>query len=329
VTSRAQEPVRILTAADVHRCLTVSPCIDALDRAFQTAGSAEGGSFVGGMKTRHGKFHMKAAAARVERPLFAAKLNANFPDNPRTNGLPTIQGILVLCDADDGHVLAIMDSGAITAIRTAAASGVVARRAARHDARVLAVIGCGVQAYMHVDAMSAVRPIADVRAHDVDQASADRFVRAIRARGLDATAATDVAVCARGADIIVTCTTATTAFLGADHVDAGCFVAAVGTDNPEKSELMPDLLARAAVIVDDAAQCAAMGDLHHAIDAGAMQQSDVWCTMAELLLAPRPVPSDRPIVFDSTGIPLEDVAAAAAAYERATEADVGTILRLG
>lgn len=273
--------------------------------------------------TKRGKFHVKAAFANVRRPLFAAKLNANFPENRRTNGLPTIQGVLMLSDADDGSPLAIMDSSAITAIRTAAASAVVARKVARRDARVLAVIGCGVQADMHVEAMRAVLPITHVRAYDVDRDSANQLAAKARARGLEAGVASTVADCTRDADVIVTCTTTKNPFLSLDHVRPGCFVAAVGADNPDKSEIMPELLARSAVIVDDAEQCAQMGDLHHALKAGVMQRADVWSTMSDLIRAPRPAPLDRPIVFDSTGVPLEDVAAAAAAYHRAARENLG------
>ena len=316
------EPVRLLTADQVHRCLSVAQCIDVLDRAFRMS-SDGAASFVGGVKTARGKFHVKSALAHVGRPLFAAKLNANFPENPRTTGLPTIQGVLVLSDAEDGSLLAIMDSSAITAIRTAAASGVVARQVARGESRVLALIGCGVQARMHLDAMRAVLPITHVRAHDADPAAADRLATVVRAHGLGASVASSLAQCTEDADVIVTCTTSGTPFLSSEHVRPGCFVAAVGADNPDKSEIMPELLARAAVIVDDAEQCAQMGDLHHALEAGVMQRSDVWSTMSDVIRGSAPPPRDRPIVFDSTGVPLEDVAAAAAVFDRATRDDVG------
>lgn len=320
--------MRMLTAADVHRCLPVTECIDVLERAFAAVTEGGSGSFVGGVKTERGKFHLKAAFASVQRPLFAAKLNANFPENPRTNGLPTIQGILLLSDAEDGRPLAIMDSGAITAIRTAAASALVARSVARRNSRVLALLGCGVQADMHVDAMRAVLPIAHVRAYDLDRPSAERLAAGVRARGIDAAVASSVADCIVHADVIVTCTTAKTPFLAPEHVTPGCFVAAVGADSPDKSEITPELLAGAAVIVDDAEQCAQMGDLHHALTARAMQRSDVWATMADVIRAPRPTPTGKPIVFDSTGIPLEDVAAAGAVYDRANRQNIGAVFAL-
>lgn len=323
------KPIRLLTAADVRRCLSVSECIDLLERAFRLAAPGRAASFVGGVKTTNGKFHMKAALADLERPLFAAKLNANFPDNPRTNGLPTIQGVLILSDAENGCPLGIMDSGAITAIRTAAASGLVARKVASRQAKTLALVGCGVQAFMHLGAMRAVRPIECVRAYDVDRDAARRMVDFARDQGIDdANVTPDVRSCVEEADIVVTCTTSTKPFLAADHVRDGSVVAAVGVDNPEKSEITPALLSRAAVIVDDLEQCAEMGDLHHALDARAMQKSDVWSTLADVVRDSPAAPRDRPIVFDSTGIPLEDVAAAAGAYARAIRDDVGATFDL-
>ena len=129
----------------------------------------------------------------------------------------------------------------------------------------------------------------------------------------------DLAGAARQSDVIVTCTTARTPFLGPEMVRPGSFVAAVGADSPDKSEIRPELMARARIVADVVDQCARMGDLHHALAARAMRLGDVHAGLAELVAGTRPGRTDDSeiFLFDSTGTALQDVAAAAIVLERA------------
>jgi ornithine cyclodeaminase/alanine dehydrogenase-like protein (mu-crystallin family) len=137
--------------------------------------------------------------------------------------------------------------------------------------------------------------------------------------------AEDWPAAARAADIVVTCTTARSPILGADDVRAGTFVAAVGADNPQKHEIDPALLVRARVFVDSRAQAATIGDLHHAIDAGLLRVQDVQAELWEVVAGRKGgrASEDEITVFDSTGVAIEDVAAAALVYERAVAAGRG------
>ena len=131
-----------LSAADVERVLTPRLCTEAVEDAFRQL--AQGGVPAPGILGLHageGSFHVKAGLLNADRPYFAAKVNANFPGNPR-NGLPTIQGIVYLCDATNGVPLAVMDSGSITALRTAAASAVAAKYLALQDCDAALICGC-------------------------------------------------------------------------------------------------------------------------------------------------------------------------------------------
>lgn len=323
-------PVRLLDARDLGVVLPMRECVEALTLAFQESTDAPVRSFVGGVAAAEGKFHIKAALREGGRSLFVAKTNANFPGNP-ARGLPTIQGILALFDAENGRLLALMDSGAVTAIRTAAATAVAAKVLAPADARTLAIIGCGTQALQHVRAIRAVRDITRVRALDLDRAAAMKFARAVKKDcGIDAEAFDDLRATTGDADIVVTLTSSRRAFLRRDDVRPGAFVAGVGADSPDKSELDPGLLAEARLIVDDLDQCAAMGDLHHAIEAGRLSKGDVTATLAEVAGNPNgyAAEADRVTVFDSTGIPMEDVVAAGLAYERAEQSDIGSSVSL-
>jgi ornithine cyclodeaminase/alanine dehydrogenase-like protein (mu-crystallin family) len=320
----------ILTASDVERCLGAAECRDAVEQAF--AWRAEGRvppPRAVGFESPSGTFHAKVALYDAGRPRFVAKVNGNFPGNPLRNGLPTIQGVLILADSRDGRPLAIMDSGTVTALRTAAASAVAAAHLTRRDSAVLAVVGCGVQGAAHVEAMRNVRSFREIRLHDVvaerAHALASRHGSQVKCH-----VAESIADATLGADVVVTCTSGAAFVLDRADVRPGTFVAAVGVDNPHKREIHPNLTAAARVIVDDLAQCAAGGDLHHALEAGAMTEADVHADLATVV-ARRHAPLDERaiVLFDSTGIALEDAAAADLAYERAQSLGLGHRLRLG
>jgi alanine dehydrogenase len=128
----------------------------------------------------------------------------------------------------------------------------------------------------------------------------------------------------------VTCTPSPVPYLGPDDVRPGTFIAAVGADNPQKSEIHPELMARATVVADILAQCATMGDLHHAIRAGRMTPEAVHAELGDVVIGRRRGRSgaDEITIFDSSGTGIQDVAAAARAFELARERGVGTRFRL-
>jgi len=145
------------------------------------------------------------------------------------------------------------------------------------------------------------------------------------------TAVPEPGAAAQQSDIIITCTPAQRWFIGRAHVRPGTFIAAVGADNEHKQEIEPALLAQSTVVVDVVSQAATMGDLHHAIAAGVMTAADVHAELGEIVAGKKRgrTSQDEIIVFDSTGTALQDVAAAAAVYERAVAAGAGTRVTLG
>jgi alanine dehydrogenase len=318
---------RLLTRSDVLRLLDMPTCINAVEHAFrQRAEGKPTPSGILGLHMGEGGFHVKHCAMELDRMFYAVKVNANFPSNPATHGLPTIQGVLALYDASNGVPLAVMDSMSITTLRTAAATAVAAKHLALPDADTLAIIGCGVQARAHVDAMGAVRPIKRILAYDQNADAMRAFATTLRSlvsSGVEVVATARDA--ARHASMVVTCTSARQAFIDVDDVSAGTFIGAVGADSEHKSEISPALMRRANVVTDDLDQAAMIGDLHHAIAAGAMRREDVRAQLGDVILDPRRGrTSDSDIVvFDSTGVALEDVAAAVAVYQRAERDNVG------
>ncbi len=326
----------MLTRSDVARLLDLRVCIDAVEESFRAAGEGRSApSAILGLAGRDGGLHVKAAvstASEGKAGYFAAKMNANFPGNPERHGLPTIQGVLVLSDAATGVLLAVMDSIALTELRTAAASAVAARYLAARDARTAAIIGCGAQARAQLAAMSIVRPLARALVFDTNVARANDFARAASAElGIPVEVTGTLGDATTRSDIVVTCTTSHRAFLGEAQVARGAFIAAVGADNEHKQEIEPGLLASSAVVTDSTAQCATIGDLHHAIAAGAMTVADVRAELGAVVADPGRGRRDRDeiVVFDSTGVAFQDVAAAALVYERAERENVGSMIRFG
>jgi len=320
----------LLTRSDVAELLDLDTCITAVEEAFRLHG--EGGTTTGvlGIHVPGGGFHIKAGTLRLSRPYFAAKTNANFPNNPSA-GLPTIQGVIVLADAEVGSPLALLDSMEITTLRTGAASAVAAKYLARADARTVGLIGCGNQGWVQLRALRRVRPLTGARVYDRDRRRAEELARILAPElGLTIEVASDPAAAARERDIVVTCTSAREPILDAGDVAPGTFVAAVGADNPEKQEIAPALMAASRVVVDVLDQAATMGDLHHAIAAGVMSRDDVAAELGQIVAGHRPgrqAPGET-IIFDSTGMALQDVAAAAAVYERAQAAGRGISVQL-
>lgn len=332
---RTERTTRILTRTDVRDVLDLGSCIGAVESALRAAAETEAPSGVLSLHVAAGAVHAKGAAARAgadgATSYVALKVNANYFGNRARFGLPDIQGVIVLLDAESGFPLALLDSIEITIQRTGAATAVAARHLARRDANALAVVGCGNQGAVHVRALARVLPIARVLAYDVDREASERLAAEMaRELDLDARAVPDVATAARASDVVVTCTPSRRAFLGREMVRPGTFVAAVGADNPEKRELGGDLLTAARLVVDSRAQCAALGELRHALAEGAVASGTEPAELGEVVAgrAPGRASDEELIVFDSTGLAIEDVAAAALVYERAVARGLGLSLRL-
>jgi alanine dehydrogenase len=320
----------LLTRAEIAGLMKPSDYLGAVETAFRLSkqGQTEAPLPMAIHGLGGGAFHAKGAAMFGERKLAALKLNGNFPGNP-ARGLPTIQGVILLCDAETGAVLAIMDSIEITLRRTAAASALAARHLARRSAQTLSIVGCGAQARAQAEALADVMALERGVAFDIDAEKARAFATEMQGV-LPFDAATSLRDATRAADVIVTCTTARTPILDAGDVSPGAFIAAVGADNPEKSEIAPALMARAAVVTDVLAQCLVMGDLRHAVEAGAMTADGVRADLGDLVVGAKSgrLRDDEIVIFDSTGTAIQDVASAAVVYERARERGVGARINL-
>jgi ornithine cyclodeaminase/alanine dehydrogenase len=321
----------VLSRADIVRLMDYSDYVDAVEAAFRAA--VEGRAVAPPASALHvpnGSFHAKGAALLGDDAKVAIKLNGNFPGNPAANALPTVQGIIYLADGVNGRPLAVMDSIEVTINRTGAATTLAARHLARRDSRVATVCGAGVQGRIQLAAIAAAVKLERVHVWDINGQAADRLAQEMSvALTLDVRSAPDLSV-VRQSDIVVTCTSARRAFLTPELVRPGTFISAVGADNSDKHEIDPRLYAASLAVVDSLEQAAAIGDLHHALEAGAVTRAHVHASLGEILAGTKPGRTDEQSItlFDSTGMGLQDVAAAVAIYRRALEAGAGTRLSL-
>ena len=321
----------VLTRESIAQLMAFGDYVAAVEDAFDRhASGATALAQVVHIPGPGGGFHIKSAALRGTPAYVAVKVNANFPENPRLLGLPTVQGVVALLDGQNGFPLAILDSMEVTTQRTAAATAVAAKYLARPDSRVATVIGCGVQGRMQLEALLHVLPIEVVYAFDQDAGRSESFVRDVASRTeCRIVAVKDLASGTCVSDAIVTCTPARSAFLGPGHVRPGTFIAAVGADNDDKQEIEPTLMGRSKVVVDILEQCERIGDLHHALEARAMKREDVCAELGEVVHGAKPgrADSSETFIFDSTGSAIQDVAAARVIYERARAQGLGVPVR--
>lgn len=322
----------VLTRSDVAALLSLEECIAAVEQAFRLHGERKAAPpGVLALHSAEGAFHIKAGMLVSSRPYFVAKGNTNFAANPQRFGLPAIQGVIVMCDALDGRLLALLDSIEITIQRTGAATAVAAKYLARPDSRVATICGCGNQGRVQLRCLKTVLPLEQVSAFDADSNQAQRFAAEMsRELGLKVEAVSDLGRAARESDIVVTCTPSKQAYFEKEFVRLGTFLAAVGADAPDKQELEPALLVGSKLVTDVTEQCATLGELHHALEAKLLARADVHAELGEVVAGRKPgrTSADEITLFDSTGMALQDAAASILVYERALAAGRGLKVNL-
>ncbi len=231
----------------------------------------------------------------------------SFPRNPE-RGLPTVSGIVLLSDATDGRLLAQLDAGALTALRTGAAAVLAAETLGAGEGPA-AVVGCGVNG--RAVARTFLARGRDVLLWDAD---AERTTQIAGELGAGAAASREEAL---AADVVVTVTPGRELLFGPGSLSAGQHVSLMGADGPGKAEIAVEELARARVVVDEWEQASHNGDISRAVEAGTLGRDDV-VELGRILAgeAAGRTRSEETTVFDSTGLAVQDLAVAALVYER-------------
>jgi ornithine cyclodeaminase/alanine dehydrogenase-like protein (mu-crystallin family) len=307
-------PPILLTQTEIERLLAPAAYIDLVEEAF--ARRARGETLSSRLLDMDSEIQIKASGLRgPDSSVVAVKVGADG-----------VSGVIALFSGDDGRPLVFMESATIHRLCKTAATAVATRHLARHEAQTLTICGVGAQAAAHVDAVLTVRPIGRIVVWGRDLGKATRLAAELADRHrIDTSAATNLARATADSDIVVTLTSAREPFLGRDDIKPGTFIAAVGSEVPGRQELHPELLARASVIVDELDQSAAIGELHHAIEAGLVGLDDVRAELGDIIIGTRQARRDDTeiVVFDSTGAAVQDATVAQALYEMALRRNSG------
>jgi ornithine cyclodeaminase/alanine dehydrogenase len=259
------------------------------------------------------------------------KVVTYFQDNPKNN-LPAILATIMLFSAETGKIIATLDGSYITAIRTACASAMATKALANPQNRVLGILGAGVQARTHIQALIRVRKIEKIKLYSPSGASAAAVKKEMESQvkcAIDVANSAEEAV--RGADLVVTATTAKEPILRSAWLKPGVHINAVGSHRPDLREIDGATLARAKIIVDSRdAIMAECGDILLALKEKSIAENAIHAEIGEVLAKVKPGRTDQDEItlYKSVGIAIQDVAAANLVYRKALDKGVGTTVEI-
>lgn len=324
-------PVRILTADDIRAALSMADCIAAVRSAFAQLSD---GKAVAPVRTQWpgdgGTSLVMPAYLPADRGL-GAKIVSVFPRNP-DRGLPTVNAIVALLEADTGRPLALLDGTYLTALRTGAASGVSTDLLAPADASTAAIFGAGVQARTQLLAICTVRKIETAWIFDPSPGRAEMMVAEMSGRGAvcDLRVALTPAEALREAAIVATATTSLAPVFADAELRPGVHVTAVGAFTPQMQEIPAETVGRARVFVDQReAALAEAGDLIIPVQQGLLDPARL-IEIGDVIngrVAGRQA-SDQITLFKSVGNAVQDIAAGTRALQAAAERGLGTVVNL-
>jgi len=303
--------MRVVGAEELRGALSITAAIDALETAFLHEDPSLASPMRTTMATAAGTLLTMPAAGDAG---VGVKLVTLSEFNPQ-NGLPFVQATYVLFDANTQRPEAVIDGTELTAVRTAAVSGLATRFLARIDAARLVIFGAGVQATSHLEAMCAVRPVTQVVV--VSRRTEPAEVLAAKARALGVTARVGLAEDVATADLVCTCTTSSVSVFRGEELPAGVHVNAVGASLPDRRELDTEAIRRAKVVVETRREALAeAGELLIPIGEGAIDASHIRADLTDLARGAvvRTDPADI-TVFKSVGMAFEDLVVARAVLD--------------
>lgn len=261
-----------------------------------------------------GEVHVKAAYVEGE-DYYVIKIASGFYRNPEL-GLPVGNGLMQVFEARTGQLAAILfDRGYLTELRTAAAGAVAAKYLARSSIGRVAVIGSGYQARFQLRALAEVRNFKEVAAWSRNPENVRKYVEEMSQvfPGIVFLQAGSAESAVREADLVITATPSRQPIVRAEWLKPGVHITAMGSDGPEKQELYPEVLARAdRVFCDSIAQCRRLGEVHHALEAGLIDEKKITGELGEIILGRKPGrQADHEVtVADLTGLGVQDAAVA-------------------
>lgn len=324
--------LRLFSAADVRAALPMSEAIAGMKQAFAQLSDGRADA---PLRTHLGitpdDSTLVMPAYVPDNHALAIKIVSVFGSNSARH-LPLIHALVLALDDATGRPLALMEGGALTAIRTGAASGAATDVLARADARVAAVFGSGVQARTQLEAICTVRPIEEVRVFSL--VGAEAFIEDMAGRGPVPAAihlSTSAAEAVHGADIICTATTARTPVFDGADLKPGAHLNAIGAFTPQMQEIDPTTVQRATVVVDSrAAALEEAGDLILPLEAGLISAEHIYAELGEILLGRLPgrTSPEQITFFKSVGIAVQDAVAAQLVLQNGAALGLGQVVSL-
>lgn len=319
----------MLGASDVDKCAEMPDIIQAVEEAFEAyaRGSTQmpAKSYID-LPQFNGDFRSMPAYMETDNWAAAGIKWVNVhPDNPAEFDVPTVMGTMIYSDPENGFPLAVLDGTTLTMLRTGAAAAVATKYLARTDATSLGIVGAGVQSYTQLEAIAAVRDIERVVISDKDESAIQDFIDIYGSdydiHGGSVSEATEC-------DILSTITPVRDPIVSS--VSPGTHINAMGADAEGKHEIADEVLKVAKVFIDDFDQCTHSGEINIPWSTGELDKEDIAGEICDILTGQEEgrTSSDEVTLFDSTGLAIQDVAAARVIYNEATETGSGTSFEL-
>jgi ornithine cyclodeaminase/alanine dehydrogenase-like protein (mu-crystallin family) len=322
--------VLILNQREIESLLLMAECIPLMAEALSSLARGEMAQplrMVISPPAAKGMLGLMPAYQSAEPAAYGVKVICVFPDNP-AKGLDAHQGSVLLLSGETGEVQALMNASAITAIRTAAVSGVATELLARQDAADLAIIGAGVQARTHLAAMACVRPIKRARVASRQVDNARRFAEAMTPHfDFPIEAVDTVEAALGGADLIVAATSSREPVIKREWIAPGAHLNVVGASIPTAREVDSATMAAASLFVDRRESTLnESGDYLFALQEGAIKADHIRAEIGEVLISSKAgrTSAEEITLFKSLGLAIEDLASAEYLYRKAQEQRVGT-----
>ena len=320
----ARQPLRVFDAWAIRNAITDRLALVSAERAFKALAREKvtvppplGAVF----DDVNGEVHVKGAYLHGS-PVFVFKVATGFYNNVQF-GVPTGSGMVLVFDADTGFPRCILaDNGYLTDLRTAAAGALAVEHLTPRKPLRVAMVGSGVQARLQLRLITGVRTVAEVRVFSRSRGSRIRYAErmheelSLRVQPVDT-----VAEAVESADLVITATPTRSPLIMPGYLSAGTTVVAVGSDGPMKQEIAAQALADADKVVTDlTSQCLALGELHHAVEAGLMSADDVHCELGSVVDGKTPGRENEEeiIICDLTGVGAQDAAIAEVAHRALT-----------
>jgi alanine dehydrogenase len=320
----------ILSEKNVKKILSLAEVIDAVETAFKMKGLGHAQMppkqylF---MKKYEGDLRTMPAYLE-ETDVVAVKVVNSHPQNRKRHGLPTVMAMILLIEPESGAPKALMGGTWITALRTGAAGAIAAKYLANPNPKIIGILGAGTQGRTQIMGLQLVfKTIEEVKVWDLNEKAAMKYAKEMQSmyNQIKIVSTKNIAKAVQGADIIVTATPSRKPLVFTEMVEEGMHINCIGADAPGKQELDPNILLKSKVVIDDWSQSSHGGEINVPLAKGIIKEKDIWGDICEIVanLKKGRTSADEITVFASTGLAIQDAAAANVAYQKALKEKIG------